>query len=175
VFALALGGTGDSSEEADTYGENAEEPTEGESGGVGRVVAKPVVSIRASASKLISGTLRGLAPLTVCSRFKSSSEVLDVGWWMGARNSEDSVLKDRAISGPWVFLMLGSPGAVVGRHAEEPDCGPMCEEAGRASSGESMGRGLCDGSDAGVRGAEDSLLGRSIVVTGASTLTFVGA
>lgn len=172
---LALGGTGDSSEEADPRGENAGEPTEGESGGVGRVAAKPMVSIRASTSKLISGTLRGLAPSVFCDRFESSSEFLVVDWLIGARDSEDFVLEARDICGPWVFLKIGPPGAFVGRHAEEPDCGPMCEEAGRASSGESMGRGLCDGSDAGVRGTEDSLLGRSIVVTGASTFTFVGA
>ncbi|MBA7492863.1 hypothetical protein ES702_03416 [subsurface metagenome] len=39
---------------------------DGESGGVGNVFAKSAVSIRASASKLISGTSRGNVLLTSC-------------------------------------------------------------------------------------------------------------
>jgi len=171
----ALSDTGGSSDEADPRIENAEGPKEGESGGVGRVAAKRVLSIRASASKSISGVLRGLTLLAVCGCFKSSSVTLAIGWSVRARNSEDFVLDDRDSCGRWIFSKVGPPGIVDGCQKEEPDCGPIYEVADLANSGESMGKGLCGGSDAGVRGTQDSLLGKSIVVTGASTLTRVGA
>lgn len=41
--------------------------------------------------------------------------------------------------------------------------------------GDNIGAGLCAGTDAGVSGMEKFFLGRSIVVTGASALTRVGA
>ena len=53
---LAGGGSGESCEKPEDRGESMEGETDGESGGVGKVEAKSVVSIRAAVSKLISGT-----------------------------------------------------------------------------------------------------------------------
>lgn len=53
---LAVCGMGESSEMSDEGPEYADEDTDAESGGVGRVVVKSVVLISASVSKLTSGT-----------------------------------------------------------------------------------------------------------------------
>ena len=72
MLVLALCGKGDSAEEADERGEKAEEGTEGESGGVGRVIAKSLVSMRASASKLICGTVVKICAPPCCAGFEWS-------------------------------------------------------------------------------------------------------
>lgn len=67
LLLLALRGRGVVSERSELRGDMAVvDEVDGDSGGVGNVFAKPAVSIRASASKLISGTSREVLSLTLC-------------------------------------------------------------------------------------------------------------
>jgi len=84
------------------------------------------------------------------------------------------VFEDRDSCGRCVLLIFGFSGAVIGRAGGESGL-LTWEEAGLAKIGESIDGGLCAGNDAGVKGIEKVFLGRSIVVTGASALTVVGA
>ena len=166
---LPLCGEDEMSEKPDERGESAEQEKDGESGGVGSVVAKSLVSISACVSKLTSGTFN------ICDRFRSSSRGLILHWSSGARNSEDCVLDDRDRSGRWVILNFDFPSELAECIGGESIWDLTCEEAGLTNSGESIGGGLSAGRDAGVSGIEKFCLGRSIVVTGASALTLVGA
>ena len=73
-----------------------------------------------------------------------------------------------------VLLNFGFSGAVIGLAGGEAGL-LTWEDAGLAKRGESIDGGLGGGNDAGVKGIEKFFLGRSMVVTGASTLTVVGA
>lgn len=57
MLVLALSGSGVASEASELRGDKAvDDDADGESGGVGKVCAKSFVSMRASVSKLMSGT-----------------------------------------------------------------------------------------------------------------------
>lgn len=175
MLVLALCGKGESSEKPDERGESAEDDIKGESGGVGSVVAKSVVSMSVFASELVSGTFMGVPALAICGLSRSSSADLTLGWLSGARNSEDLVFGDRDSWGLCHCLGRACARAVFAPNAGEVGFVVTCDEAGLAKSGDSIGAGLCAGRDVGVIGIAKSFPGKSIVVTGASTLTLVGA
>lgn len=80
------------SERSESWGDEAEEETVGDNGGVGRVLAKLLVLRSASESKLMLGTLVVVPRAAVPDRPRSSSELFTLGWSWSGRNSEDWVM-----------------------------------------------------------------------------------
>lgn len=76
---LAGGGSGESFEKPEDLGECVDGETDGDSGGVGKVKAKSVVSIRAAVSKSISGKFNEFLASEVLGCARSSSGVFVLG------------------------------------------------------------------------------------------------
>lgn len=74
MLVLAPGGIGMSSEMSEVRGDCVEVDIDGDTGGFGKVVAKSLVSIKASASKLTSGMREGVPTVKVFGHFGSWSD-----------------------------------------------------------------------------------------------------